>query len=314
MVDAPGNAKPHIVVKDTAVAEAYTPRGSGPRFNISGRNRGGHAAKLLQQFGGIRTDFDAIQAERQQLGFDSRDGLQLEFESLPDFELKFESLDLRQQGIELLSISRRDGKMFAVCFVPDGKLDYFIKRVEEYRDELTRTGKPKNEPLIANIENVRLAAVEALWTDDRARLPGDDDVRWWEIWLRKDDEAALTALRKASANAGFELSGERLSFPERTVVTARCTKRQLSRSMKLVGLIAELREAKKTAAEFIDLAPAKQYEITEALLQRITPSEDGPAVCLLDTGVMQAHPLLMSSLREGDCHAYKAEWGTEDRE
>ena len=312
MADAPGKALPHIVVKDTAVAEAYTPRGSGPRLNIAPRNRAGHANSLIQKFEGIRTDFDAIREERAQHGFDIRDGLQLEFESLPNFELKFESLDLRQQGIELLSVTRRDAKMMAVCFVPDGKLDYFIKRVEEYRDDVTRNGTPKNQPLIANIENVRLAAVDALWTDDRTRLPGDDDPIWWEIWLRTDEPEAFAALQAAAGIAGFELSDERLSFPERTIVTARCTKRQLSRSMTLVGVIAELREAKKTAAEFIDLPPIKQYEITEALLERLTVAEDGSAVCLLDTGAMRVHPLLLGSLSEVDCQSYKDEWGSDD--
>jgi hypothetical protein len=314
VADAPDNALPHLVVKDTAVAEAFTPHGGGPRLDIPPRNRAGHANKLIQQFAGIRTDFDAIREERQAHGFDARDGLQLEFESLPNFELKFESLDLRQQGIELLSVIKRDGKMVAVCFVPDGKLNYFIKRIEEYRDDVTKTGKPKNEPLIANIEDVRLAAVDALWTDDRVRLPGDDDSIWWEIWLRSDDDDALAALQAAATISGFELSGERLTFPERRVVTARCTKRQLSRSIKLVGVIAELREAKKTAAEFVDLPPTKQYEITGDLLERLTASADAPATCLLDTGAVRGHPLLAASLSEADCQAYKTEWKNDDED
>ena len=311
MVDIPGNL-PHIIVKDTAVGEAYTPSGAGPRFNISPRNRAGHAATLIAQFQGIRTDYDAIRAERQQLGFDPHDGIQIEFESLSDFELKFESLDLRSQGIELLSVVKREGRMMAVCFVPDGKLEYFIKKIQEYRDEQTLTGKPKNQSLVANIETVRLAAVDALWTDDRVRLPSDDAPAWWEIWLRKGDQSAIDALTAAAANAGFELSNERLSFPERTIVTARCTKRQLSQSIRLVGLIAELREGKKTAADFIDLPPTKQYEITDALLARMVASVEGAAVCLLDTGATRAHPLLSEFLREGDCQAYKPEWGNED--
>ena len=309
------DALPHLIVTGTAAAAAFTPRGGGARLNIAPRNRAGHANKLIGQFEGLRTDFDAIRAERVANGFDIRDGLQLEFESANDFQLKFESLDLRNQGIELLSVARRDGKMIAVCFVPDGKLDYFIRKIEEYRDEVTpKSGKPKNEPLIANIENVRMAAVDALWTDNRARLPGNDVPIWWEIWLRRDDAQAVAALAHAAQIAGFAISEERLSFPERLVVTARATKRQLSQSMTLVGIIAELREAKKSAAEFIDLAPIKQYEITEELQARLTAAADGPAVCVLDTGVTRAHPLLSASLSEADCHAYKDAWGDADEE
>jgi Subtilase family len=313
VVDIPSKALPHLIVEHTAVAEAYTPRGWGPRFRASPRGRQAHAARLIRQLGQIRSEFDSIKSDRSLSGFGTRDGLQIEFESLPGFELKFESLDLRPQGIELLSVSRRHERMFAVCFVPDGKLDYFVKRIEQYRDEDTRKGRPKNAPLVANIESIRLAAVDALWTDDPARLPGEDETRWWEIWLRKGGDAAISTVARAASDSGIELTGERLSFPERTILTARGTKRQLSRSIRLMGLIAELREAKKSAAEFVDLPPIKQFEIASSLLNRLIPAEEGPAVCLLDTGTVRHHPLLSSSLAESDCHAYKAEWGSEDQ-
>ena len=305
----------HVLVVETATLEAYSPHGGGPRFNVAPRNRRRHAADLLRQFRGIRTDIEGIQEERQRLGFDPEAGIVLQFESLKDFPLKFESLDLRAQGIELLSVRERDGKTAAVCYVPNGKLNTFIERIEAYRDEHTRGGKPKNNPLVANIESVQLAAVDALWSDDLTRMPAANVQSWWEIWLRSDDPAVMADLPQAAERAGITLTDEILRFPERTVVTANCTKRQLGRALRLVSTVAELREAKQTAADFVHTQPQKQYEIAQAFLAGISVNEHmNTAACILDTGVTQAHPLLEIALSDHDCHSYKAEWGAHDTE
>ena len=236
----------------------------------------------------------------------------LQFESAPDFDLKFESLDLRTQGIELLSLRQSEGKTIAVCYVPDGKLEHFISRIEEYRTQETHRGTPKHRALVESIEAVHLAAVEALWTDT-IPLPTDDESIWWEIWIRGEGEALVETLKGAARVAGFSLSNERLYFPERTVVTANCTKRQMSRSLRFVNSVAELRHAKVTAADFLDLSPRDQYQLTSDMLARVSMS-DRPtaAACILDTGVTQGHPLLAPALKPSDCQSIREEWGSND--
>jgi hypothetical protein len=145
---------------------------------------------------------EGIQHERQQLGLAADAGYVLQFESHQDFQLKFESLDLRPQGIELLSVKQEAGKTTAICYVPEGKLDVFIKRIEAYRDKNTESGKPKNNALVASIETVQLAAIDFLWSDDQARLPAPNVQAWWEIWLRTDSAAALDELRRVVQHIG----------------------------------------------------------------------------------------------------------------
>lgn len=305
----------HLLVTRTATLAAYSPKGGGPRFNVAPRNRRHHATELLRQFRGIRTDVEGIQEERQRLGFDPEAGMVLQFESLQDFPLKFESLDLRSQGIELLSVKERDGKATALCYVPKGKLDTFIRKIEAYRDEKTQSGNPKNNPLVANIETIQLAAVDELWSDDHSRMPAQNAKFWWEIWLRSDDQTALENLRHAADRVRFTLDEEILQFPERLVVTANCTKRQLGRTIRLISSIAELREAKQTAADFVHLAPAQQQQIAQGFLAGVSLNETGnTAACILDTGVTQGHPLLQVALSAGDCHSYDAAWGVHDPE
>lgn len=303
----------HILVKNTASTEAYTPRGFGPKLKIPRRNKQNHARSLLRQLQGVQNANIILEGERAELGFERKAGLILQFESSPDFDLKFESLDLRSQGIQLLSVKKTEGRTFAVCYVPDGKLNQFVKRIKQYQTEKTPKGVPRHRELVASIEAIRIAAVDALWTDDLGQLPGEDEAAWWEIWIRTEDDVTLGELRRAAETAEFALSEERLSFPERTVVTAQCTKRQLSKSIRLVNSIAELRKAKETAAEFIDLPPREQYALTDDILQRVSVVADiSSAACILDTGVTQAHPLLSVALRPNDCHAYEEVWGVDD--
>jgi hypothetical protein len=62
--------------------------------------------------------------------------------------------------------------------------DFFDKRVEDYRDKNTKSGRPKNEALIARIDDIHLATVRSLFTDDVAFFPTASNPVWWEVWLR----------------------------------------------------------------------------------------------------------------------------------
>ena len=139
MPENPSNRLRHIRIEGTASTEPYAPRGQGPRLRTPERTRQSHASRLLGQFQTLNQEYGALSEERAEFGFDPQSGLLLQFESAPDFDLKFESLDLRTQGIELLSVRRSEGKTIAVCYVPDGKLEHFINRIEEYRTQETHS-------------------------------------------------------------------------------------------------------------------------------------------------------------------------------
>lgn len=102
-------------------------------------------------------------------------------------------------------------------------------------------------------------------------------------------------------------------FPDRTVVAAHGTKAQMSRSVKLLNCVAELRMTKETADFFTAMDAIDQREWMEDLRDRITPpSGDFPVACLLDTGVNRAHPLLSDFLDASDMHAYNPSWNVTD--
>jgi hypothetical protein len=112
----------------------------------------------------------------------------------------------------------------------------------------------------------------------------------------------------------MRVSEQFVAFPERVVTHAYGTQQHLSRSIDLLGLLAELRRAKELTGDYVELPPRIQREVIDELLQRIVPPrEEAPAVCILDTGVNRGHPLLAVALTEADTQSVKpAEWGTAD--
>ena len=64
----------------------------------------------------------------------------------------------------------------ATVFVPDGKLGYFLKRLDEYAGTAS-TAKPENRNLVDRIASIGLASLEQLWTDPPSEFPEPRDAR-----------------------------------------------------------------------------------------------------------------------------------------
>ncbi|NUQ00503.1 MAG: S8 family peptidase, partial [Armatimonadetes bacterium] len=206
----------------------------------------------------------------------------------------------------------------ATVFVPAGKLEFFIKRLEAYAVEDTPKGKAKHEALVAAIAEIRPAALRSFWTDADALYPGDARTRlWWEVWLRRRSDQPPAALvqqfiDRAEAQ-GLTVNRRFVAFPERVVLLAWGSIEQWTGSPTLMNMVAELRRAKELITPFLDLRPSEQGEFVEEARQRLQPPEaEAPAVCLLDTGVAQSHPLLAPALAAADVLAVDPAWDGSD--
>ena len=86
---------------------------------------------------------------------------------------------------------------------------------------------------------------------------------------------------------------ETLTFVDRVVVLVRGTANNLSRSVEILGMIAEVRLPKATAAFFTHMNASDQQAAVNGLAARLAPPAEGsPFICLLDTGLNNGHPLL----------------------
>jgi len=315
MPEIPLQKLPHLILTGTAHTEVYSPIiKPGPKHKNPVHDRQQHGRDLLAKLERIRVEAEEIGREQTAFGIDTGNGIYLQFESGPEFELKLESLESVKEGIELVAVKRVDHRMVATCFVPEGKLDHFFKVFNEYLGKETKTGKPAHQPLVDSISDMRRAVIDALWTDDATLFPGDAEVIWWEVWLRvgDDPEAYVGFFRRHAQELGLEL-GREIKFPERTVVAAKGTKTQIARSVTLLNCIAELRRAKETADFFSAMGAVEQTAWIDDALQLIgPPAADAPAVCLLDTGVNNSHPLLAIGLDSKDMDANEPGWGVTD--
>ena len=306
---------PHLLIKDSAFSSRYTTPssgGGGGGINTPHRDRQSHTQRLLNQVEQIQQQESELIQKQKAFGLDVSNGIYLAFESEQGFELKFQSLDFQPSGIELCTVKEVDNQIIATVFVPEGKLTHFLKKITQYKEENTANNNPKNKDLVESINAIKLAALEALWTDDLDLLPTDSDAIWWEAWLRCSTKIDYEAFLRAHAHQlDMKVSKESIKFLDRTVILVYGTKQQMSRSINLLGSIAEIRKAKDTADFFTNMNRIDQQEwINNTVDQLTAPSNNAPSICILDTGLNEAHPLLAPATK--GTHTYNPTWGTFD--
>ena len=201
MTEPKAGQRPHFHFQRTGQPERFRSTASAtrnPRFPP--QDRAQHGRALLGQLRQVDEQMAVAVNLQRQFGQEGGFGLQIEFRSFPGFELAFEGLARGAQRIELLNL-RRDPQTqidMATVFVPDGQLRAFESLVSQYLEANTSKGQPRNAPLLNPIQEIRVAAFSALWTDDPLVLPANDtDTIWWEFWLpvRQDREAVLNRFR-----------------------------------------------------------------------------------------------------------------------
>ena len=320
MEDRPRSLRPHFILANTSRTESYSPvPPRGGSKHPPEQDRYSHGNKLLGQLSKLKPIADEAKRKQQEAGITSGLGLQIQFSSLPDIDLAIQSLSNIPAGIELRNVRRDDHHTYATVFVPDGKLDVFERKIQEYLDERKKSnGKPLDNKLFINtIQEIRSAAFTELWTDDSSALPSSEkETIWWEVWLspQNDRKATLHSFRTIATQIGLEVSPDELHFPERMVLLMRGSKQQIQQSVMLLNSVAELRRAKETADFFDGLKPADQREWIDELLDRTElPGADCPHICILDTGVNAGHPLLAIALAPDDLHSIEPVWGVEDK-
>jgi len=202
-------------------------------------------------------------------------------------------------------------------FVPTGKNGIFLKKITEYAEQTTPKGSPKHNKLWTSVRGIRRATLESMWRDDLDLIPQNDVKVLCEIWLRVTDKNYLAIekrFREIAAHIGIEVElNKLLCFPELLILLVRASYDNLCELIEESPDLAEIRRAKKTARDFLELENKVQAARVEALKARLNITDTNVAVCILDTGVNNGHPLLAPVLRDEDCHTINPDWGTADR-
>jgi hypothetical protein len=211
------------------------------------------------------------------------------------------------RGTRIGAVHRdQTGAQIGTLFVTEGSETLLADTISNYA---AGTAQPASTKRIDQIERIAPGTVASLWMDLRP-LPQPDQRVWWECWCWP--EAAANLLRPA-AKLKLRVSEQRLHFPDFEVVPVYATREDMERLLANTDAIAELRHASDSPHVYTHDLNANQTEILNDLVQRIKPAaDDAPAVCMLDTGVARAHPLLALSLAVEDCHAVDEAWENDD--
>jgi len=230
---------------------------------------------------------------------------------------KTPALDYPAQDIVVLRSERQqDRTERSVLFVPDDARNYLLGRISAYGAEDLGNRKRPDVPKFEPIEIVRTAEARSLFSgtiDFEA-----PESRWWELWVREPAEqkpgARTNAVIAGAGASGLDVHSERLSFPDAEVVFVHGSAGQVVSFLgRIPGAIWEVRKAEGTIEPFLEVGGTGlvQQDWVADLAGRIeAPPQEAPSVCVLDSGVAAAHPLL--ALGMGGAWSIDAAWGTDD--
>jgi len=321
----------HIKIEGySETAEYKSPKGN-PILNPKPRNRDLHGNKIYDHLNRIKEQFDSLKEVELPEGVIRDDAIYVEFISDFDFALAFDSFhsDAENYKYQLLNIRKefieKKSRYRVNVLLTEGGIGHFILKAQEYINEnLIRkgedTGKPKNNTLISNIETIQLATLEAFWTEpSENRFPEENKVVWWEVWFRKkrgvDPASEYDKIIHQLGKVNAQISNQELVFPEHFIKLVKASPRQLSESLFLLDNLSELRKPKETADFFTNLNLSDKEDAVTELQGRIEnhTNVDSIAICILDSGVQNQHPLLSDFIPEQNLFSYKPEdWGTHD--
>ena len=306
---------PHLILNGNTESLPYTSNSKGGRqitirTDIDRNDQGEQ----------VRNDFNVAV---EKAGFADYEFIYVTFRSAYGFLLDLDKLDKRNfrlSSIKRIEDNEQDESLWcyeATVCLNRNAVSEFLRKIEKYIDNDTRNGNPVNASLIANIEAIRAATIESFWQEPEIPFPNPNAVVWWEVWLHRYDDDdpnnPFPGLIDDFKAEGIQVSNRHLSFPENWVYLVRANVAQLGTGLLYTNRLAELRKPKETADFFNNLEIQEQAQWIANLNERvdINPTRN-ISVCLLDTGVTIANPLLSNLISQDTLDAVEPAWTRAD--
>lgn len=301
----------NILIEEKGESLTYIPvnRGGGtPNFPLR-TSRKNHASYIKKQLENAWNQ--AMDEARTVVATSVRDGVYLQIEGQEGYDLVTKSLENTSQHVRLLNISEEEGVTKATVYVPAKKKDFFLNKINKYAE--TTSGSD----VVTTIEKINTAMIESLWVGRKESIPNQISV-WCEVWLRyemnEQPEEVVNTFFEVCNTLEIEHKERTIVFPERVIVLIRANLENLKQLMLASEHLAEIRKMITPVSFYSDMDVREQRKWIYELEERLDVSKrSNTTVCLLDTGVNNAHPLLKSVLDDSDMHTVDIAKGVDDR-
>lgn len=307
--------RPHIDIAPFLTTSSYKahPSSGGRTFT---RNRDQHGPRLSA---GLVASLSAAEARRPAPetlppGVEPGEGAFVTVTLDPNAR----ELDLEKpkKGVRQSAAGQANGRLTMVLHMADQDAQAYLReRVERYRTgELSERERPPLYSEMEPIDGFSPTELLDLWREDPRTLPTDaSGPTWWGLWCWEDFVDDVTGVARA-LEMHVATKDRWSTFPDVRVVPVHATRAQVQTMLDLnqPGL-AEIGFATDDPTILVDLTGEEQDVLVEDLADRIQwPGANVPAVCLLDTGVNRAHPLIEPALASGDAQAVDPDWESDD--
>lgn len=261
-----------------------------------------HVRKLKQELDSI---INSAITPKQVAAIKEKDGFYLDVSGQQGYELNYKSLEDERAGIQLLNIQSKDDLTKATVFVPKNKVSNLIRKFDKFESTIGVGDKPKNNDLVRSIDTIREADVASFWQGPHENMPTSDIRVWCEVWLtteKQNDSDVLTEFKSLLDEFNIAYKNEHITFPERIVMLILVNYNDLVALLQCSKYIAELNKCEEPNSFFIKESLTAQYDWVDDIKNRLQPEDSNATICLLDTGVSSAHPLLETFIHEQDIH------------
>lgn len=325
--------------------ELYTspPRGGGSSLEDVDRDRRLHSERIERELLAALAESTKKMESRDPDIASDESGHYVEFKFPETHEVAVVALEDKRASdhIEIMAVrpsyEEKENVVCATVFVPESRRHVHLEKVRKYRENDDRYGNPVNRKLVTSIEKVKSAEARSIFTDPMEFFPEDSKKIWWEVWLRKNRKLYFdVGCEKFEVDVGKQI----IEFVERDVVLARANVNEIDKIMDHTYAVAELRLARNSPSgyksvqwersgihkENLDsykenpnrykinlLKQDETKSLSDDFVARTTPPRNNvPAVCVLDSGSTQIHPLLQLALGANDLHSCFSSWTGDD--
>ena len=310
--------RPHLDISALVQRGEYKSPGVNGRQSRLQRIREDHGRRLSAE---LRTAFDRADAAQtvpvqEIVDLEPLGGIFLEIElnSQAGAQILEKKREKTRQSAEVVS---EDGARRIALFVPDDARETLEAVIADYTEgEITsKKGTPPKATRVEPIEHIREARLRTFWRDDQDALPTDPQAEiWWALWCFSD---RMERVLSAAETLGLQVASPDtfLRFPETVVVPVFGRVSAIELLLFATGGVAELRRASDNPSVFTQDLKEDVPALIDDLAERVIwPGGEAPAVCLLDTGVNRAHPLIEPALSINDLMSIDPTWGGDDHE